>query len=130
MVGLTVGVSRFPNSSDLEFVESDAQRISKSFQHIGVTVTTLLNPTRAELLAQIAKILATLGPDESFYFYFVGHGWSDSGTTYLGTADASIQNGRPTDGFQFDSLKATMGEARLKRAFAFLDMCRIEVSSR
>jgi uncharacterized caspase-like protein len=124
-----VGVSKFQNELlQLQYGESDARRVAHSLETKGVAVTTLISPTRTQMAEAVTKILRTLGTEDSFYFYFSGHGWTESGASYLGAADMDVQEGRPSRGYELDSLKGAIRAAHLKSAFAFLDICQTELT--
>jgi hypothetical protein len=124
-VALVVGVSKYKqNVMQLQYAEKDAIRVAQTLQRSGVTVNTLLNPSSSELLAAINRSTSDLGQDDSFYFFFSGHGWMIGGENYIGGVDIQMRDAQIEGGVPLAILKGAILRANLKSSFGFFDICQ------
>jgi TPR repeat protein len=75
---LFIGIDRYEDAqiSSLACAESDAVELHGFFKHrIGYEVAEfLLAPSADQILDTVARLVAPLGPDDLFLFFFAGHG--------------------------------------------------------
>jgi hypothetical protein len=72
---------------------------------------------------------SSINGDDTFYFFFAGHGWSLAGENMLGPTNMKITPEGITGGFSIEQLKSELRRVQPKAAFAFFDVCRNEISS-
>jgi caspase domain-containing protein len=123
-VALVIGASRYGNLPSLPYAVSDAEKMSEALKQLGVQVTMLTDPPRAELAAQLNRVVSALGTGDTLYFYFSGHGWSTNGENFIGGSDMKSPQ---TDGLSLEALKDAIRHAHPKAAFGFFDICQTEI---
>lgn len=82
---LLIAMPNYPDGSGwgdlpttrLEVAELETVLTSR-FQFDTADVTTLVNPTRAEVLEALSALAERLGPDDNLLIYYSGHGYYDS----------------------------------------------------
>lgn len=79
---LAIGVNGNPTGdfATVTHAATDAQRVSAALREFDFRSTVLVNhdATKAAILAHLAHVTATSQPDDTFVFYFSGHGFSDT----------------------------------------------------
>ncbi len=91
-----VGVSDYTNGwEDLPGVLTDVPAVKMALETHGFVVTTLLNPTRAQLDERLGKFISQYGQNSGhrLLFYYAGHGYTlksnaDTEIGYIVPADA------------------------------------------
>lgn len=76
---LVVGVEDYRNCDwgDLDYAIDDAEQMSELFiNQFGYKTTILRDATGDEILSAVDQILASIGPDDVFLFFYAGHGQS------------------------------------------------------
>jgi hypothetical protein len=127
---LIVGVSQYPQEMpSLMYASSDADRIADTLKRLGVQTTTLHDPTHDKLASELHAMASSINGDDTFYFFFAGHGWSLAGENMLGPTNMKITPEGITGGFSIEQLKSELRRVQPKAAFAFFDVCRNEISS-
>lgn len=121
---VVVGVSKYETSLSLRFPIDDANKIAEVLGRSGIEVVTLQNPTDAQLIDAISRSLLGLSQDDSFYFFFSGHGWMSGGENYLGGTDVTFNNGTVRGGVSLQYLKSAIQHANLRSSFGFFDICQ------
>ena len=72
---LVIGNARYREWDALVTPHNDAQAVSATLRdRYGFEVTTLLDATRDQIFAALAKLRATLGEDDNLLVYYSGHG--------------------------------------------------------
>lgn len=96
---LVVGIDRYANPAipQLKNAEADARALAGMFRTMGFEVEELYNAnaSRRNILARLEKIQKKAGPEDSFLFYFAGHGQgltlaTGEKTGYIIPADARL----------------------------------------
>ena len=128
-IALVVGVEEYQATSmlKLRYVRSDAQKVAETFKKVGIATTTLLDPGEAEIKGALKRIITGLSPEDSFYFYFAGHGWSTSGENMLGPSDLRTTEKGVVGGVSIEELKNLLRGTPTRASFAFFDVCRNEI---
>jgi len=134
-----VGINEFkdPNIGNLDKAENDATGVSKillkygSFHQIQTIVGNygrigLGNESQSKfaLEAEFDKMLQVMTPEDSFFFYFSGHGMTDyDEKNYLLTTDTELKSLIGTS-LSVDDLIARTRAKGLKKVIFVLDACR------
>lgn len=102
--GLFIGINRYDSVDipPLDFASADVQAIRQrlmerfGLEHdramiIGDDVPDSSRPTRIQILKAMDRFAAApMGPEDTFFLVFAGHGFACSGKTYLAAADSEI----------------------------------------
>ena len=91
-VAITIGVNQYQYEQDLRFAENDAVAMRTYLQNTGFEEVlhysdqaTGHHPELTTLLRAVRRISSTvrLGQDDSFWFFFSGHGGRQQGRDFL-----------------------------------------------
>lgn len=129
---LVIGVQ---NYDELELVPNaiaDAEAAAYTFTQVGFKVRLLRNPMEDQIwteLEDLALRTAMVNEPTVFVIYFAGHGYQDSGFTYIAPRDAKksdpLELGLPIVDIIARFAKAGRGGL----AIFFMDACRNDISS-
>lgn len=126
---LVVGVSDYGGRLEvLENTDDDAVTLARRLREAGVlnpasVVLTNAEATRASVLDAFRRIAAQAGPDDTFLFFFSGHGDRVEGGG-RGEADARSETIELRDGALHDhELAQLFGTVRARLALVALDSC-------
>jgi hypothetical protein len=130
VVGVFVGISDYPEGvNDLEYTAQDPQKIAETLRRNGMLApeTELLidrRATRAALRAAFERVAANANPDDTFVFFFSGHGAqldTDPTATEPDGLNETIElyDGAVTD----DELAEMFGLVRNRVAIIAIDAC-------
>lgn len=139
---LLIGVEQYERSdiSRLEFAVKDVKAVASSlarnagFSDERVQIMTSdvraaedpRHPSDTNILVALERLAEKVGPDDTFLFYFSGHGFQKDGETYLGAVNADPRTGatlkRSTVPVQ--ELQAIMGRFRARQVIFIIDACR------
>jgi hypothetical protein len=72
---LVVGVNDYESWTDLKNAGNDARDVAAELKTLGFSVTSLQDPTNAELNQAMNTWADSLGKDDTGLFYFAGHGF-------------------------------------------------------
>jgi Caspase domain len=124
---ISVGINQYENVPALAFAESDADAIAQFYKGgVGfwqsVYTITLVghDATRDAILSAVKKLAGQAKPNDSFIFYFSGHGASDKDDSYLLPANF-IPSDIKASGLTLDQIGTSLAGSTLKRAALFID---------
>ena len=85
---LSVGVADYERIGGLDLTDQDALKLTQTLQATGMLAdesVTLVNAdaTRANFLAAIEQISASIGPDDLFLLFFSGHGGKEQVESFI-----------------------------------------------
>ena len=89
---IVIGIDQYRDLPALKTAVSDAQSIAAMLsKDYGFKVNLVLNPTRSQILDELARARQTLTENDNLLIYYAGHGWLDNGADqgYWMPADAS-----------------------------------------
>ncbi|MEI8246007.1 MAG: caspase family protein [Lentisphaerota bacterium] len=89
---IIIGIDQYRDLPALRTAVSDAQSIAEMLnKDYGFKVNLVLNPTRSQILDELARARQTLTENDNLLIYYAGHGWLDNGADqgYWMPADAS-----------------------------------------
>jgi hypothetical protein len=134
---LLIGVNEYEDTSigSLRFAVADARGMATAFQKLGFSDTVVLasdasepqgKPTRANVIDRLEQLSAILKPEDTFVFYFSGHGFTLDGKSFLGTADcrAGSADSLEDTALSVDLLKRRIGRISALHRVFILDSCR------
>jgi len=138
---LLVGVDDYenPEVTDLRFTVRDVNAFGEALVNTAkfpapqvVRLTTgggasSSKPTQAALLAQLDRLAAKVGPDDTFLFYFSGHGFSrGADRSFLGTVEANPITAAALErsALPLTVLQARLARIRARRVVFVVDACR------
>ncbi len=129
---LFVGVDQYADASfrNLRYSVSDAAALAGMFGRHGYDTHVLTNPKTDEVLEEVERRSAGLGPGDVFLFFFAGHGFTAQGGEHL----LICANDRlpylrcNRAGIPVDLLEELTNGRGFHRAF-LLDACRTDVFS-
>jgi hypothetical protein len=131
-VALVVGNDHYPGlspSEQLQKAVNDARAVGAALKQIGFDVVSGENLGRQALLARLDDAAQRLGPGDTAFFFFSGHGIAVDGTNYILPADIpSVAPGQVAS-LTGAAIKEEDITSRFLRAGAFvtvvvLDACR------
>jgi hypothetical protein len=134
-LAFVVGIGTYdqlPSHQQLQNAVNDAEGVSLKLAEIGFQVVSSPNLKRADFNIQWQKVLDTLTGEETFVFFFSGHGVQIDGQNYLLPRDIPhIKYGRQAqltrEAISLNQLLAdlSMGDRpHPKRSVVILDACR------
>ncbi|MAF48452.1 MAG: hypothetical protein CMM10_09325 [Rhodospirillaceae bacterium] len=76
---LVIGINRYHNLPRLRTAVADAEAIADVLKSkYGFSVSTLINPTRTQILDRLDNLRAKLNRTDNLLIYYAGHGWLDN----------------------------------------------------
>jgi uncharacterized caspase-like protein len=102
---LLIGVDKYPNNadSDLKGPSNDVGLLKNALLQHSVTVTTLVNPTRHDIVVKLASAAAQSQCGDTIFVFFSGHGYSREGELFFLASDLINVS---SDDFKFDNYEA------------------------
>jgi len=141
-VAVVVGINQYqsPSISGLRAAVSDAEGFAEALElHVGCEpqdVVLLTSATdrldRRPTLGSIVKMLEwggnITGPDDTFIFYFAGHGITRWGESYLLPMDADTTSAAvaAATAMPLDLVQKLLGEIKCRHQIVIMDCCRNE----
>jgi uncharacterized caspase-like protein len=85
---LVIAIEKYKDSAidPVLFAQSDASEFAAALKLHGFTIQKVMldhDATKASMKSQIKRGVALLTKDDTFFLYYAGHGFSDSGKNYL-----------------------------------------------
>jgi Caspase domain len=130
---IVVGINAYDHFRPLRFCVDDATEMAKVLGDNGWTVKLIVSmestdvddrPTPESIIKEFKKIAAKTNPQDSFLFYFCGHGFSsDPKTGYLALSSTKADNPTGTALPVTQLLQAANAIPCKEKAF-FFDACR------
>ncbi|HTQ10836.1 MAG TPA: caspase family protein [Fimbriimonadaceae bacterium] len=131
---LVIGIDSYEDSSinSLRYAVADAKLIAKSFTQLGfervITLTSdqsdaNARPTRGSILDRLTQIAELAKPDDTFVFYFSGHGFSQDADSYLTTSDCRTDSLDDT-ALPMSLLKKKIEKIQASHRVFIVDACR------
>lgn len=87
---LLIGVNEYREVTKLAKAVGDAEALAAALTAFGYATEVVTNPDRRELNASIARFAAKLGPDDTAFVHFSGHGIEIAQQNFLLPADVPL----------------------------------------
>jgi len=123
-----VSIENYKHADTVLFASRTASAVSRAFQKkVGIPkrhVVTLENKraTSANILKELEKLVKRIQPDDSVYFYYVGHAMSGpSGKNFLLAYDGSVDMLTTEGLIGMNRIYNTFQRSKAGRTFAFID---------
>lgn len=127
---LMVGVSEYGDTAnDLPNTDEDARKLAESLRRAGVLnpasiILTNAEGTREGVRNAFARVAAQAGPDDTFLFFYSGHGNQVDSSASATEPDAREEEITLRDGgLSDDELSGLFGSLRTRLSLAILDSC-------
>jgi len=121
---LVIGNNGYKHLQKLKSARNDADAVSRLLKSdYGFSVTKLTDATRGDILGALAKMRATLKPDDNLLIYYAGHGVVDSVAErgFWLPVDAEEQN--PANWISNDDLTGMLRAIRARHVMVVADSC-------
>ena len=82
-VALVIGNDNYTNVSPLRKAANDADRMAQTLKGLGFQVIAATNQNRRSMSDRITAFERALGPGDTAFFFFAGHGFQIKGENYL-----------------------------------------------
>jgi tetratricopeptide (TPR) repeat protein len=128
-VALVIGNDDYENLPDLKKAVNDSRSVGQALTRLGFDVTVVENAPRRTINARLAEFTGKVGPGDTAFFFFAGHGVQISGTNYLMPVDTpEAREGQERfvmgEGIPADGIVQQVQERGAKVAMLVLDACR------
>ncbi len=127
---IAIAIEEYFDSPPVTFADRSGQLFVETMKRLGIpeqNVTTLVNnrATGTRIYSKLKRKLNQLGPDDSLYFYYAGHGVparSNRKNTYLLPADGDMSSAED-ERLEMGQLYRMMTDSRAREITAFVDAC-------
>ncbi len=123
-----VSIEEYANADKVLFASRTAKTMNEAFQKkLGIPsrhIITVENETAtgAKIIEQLEKMIRRIQPDDTIYFYFVGHAMSGpSGKNFLLGYDGSVDMMSDEGLVGMERIYNTFQRSKAGRTFAFID---------
>jgi len=123
-----ISIEDYENADSVLFANRTSHAVTEAFQKkLGIPSrhTIVLEnekATSANILKQFEKLIKRIQPNDSVYFYFVGHGMSGpSGKNFLVAYDASVDMMKREGLIGMERFYNSFQRSKAGRTFAFID---------
>ena len=128
-LALVIGNDDYENLPDLKKAVNDSRAVGQALTKLGFDGATVENAPRRTMNAKLAEFTSKVGPGDTAFFFFAGHGVQISGTNYLMPVDTpEAREGQERfvmgEGIPADSIVQQVQERGAKVAMLVLDACR------
>lgn len=89
-VALVIGNDNYANVSPLRKAANDADRMAKTLKGLGFQVIAATNQDRRGMSGALTAFERALGPGDTAFFFFAGHGFQIKGENYLLPTDVPM----------------------------------------
>jgi uncharacterized caspase-like protein len=128
-VALVIGNDEYESLPDLKKAVNDAHAVGTALTKLGFEVLTLENTSRREMNTKLVEFTSKIGPGDTGFFFFAGHGVQLRGTNYLLPIDTpEAEEGQEGlisgEGIAADTVLQEIQSRGAKVAMLVLDACR------
>jgi uncharacterized caspase-like protein len=82
-VALVIGNNDYKNVSKLQKAVNDARTMGETLKQLGFSVMVAENQSRAQFAQSLLAFDNALGPGDTAFFFYAGHGFEIAGQNYL-----------------------------------------------
>ena len=129
---LVVGISKYrdANISDLPYAARDAEGMGAcletdcEFEDVKVIKSRegAIRVSGSDIGLELARIADAIGPDDTFVFYFAGHGMRSGGQSRFLTSDDTLR--MPEISLGYDQLRDALSKVKCAQQVLIFDCCR------
>jgi hypothetical protein len=125
-----------PELSKIEFALSDATSIRKVFNEQlqidedNITFLTNENASRSNIQKASKNIFTRMGTDDTFYFYYIGHGFNTHSQNHITCWETDNSNLEETSLSLEEILLSPLKTHKIRTSFIFIDSSAEELKSK
>lgn len=110
--------------SKVAYAENDGRAVDAALTALGFTTTLLLSAkaTKATIESAVRRGAGALTADDTFFFFFAGHGFSKDDKNYLKCHD-TVQGDQAKTSVELQAVFTAVRKSQAKRVALFLDAC-------
>lgn len=113
LTALVVGISKYPNGSELRNPANDAADVASALQSLGFSVIQCIDCTSEDIDRAIESFKDNLNSNDVGLFYFAGHAMQFKGENYLNAVDTGF----------VDEVSAKHSSIPLNQVIDVMDSC-------
>ncbi len=136
-VAVVVGVAGYRNGyRQLDCASDDAMSVAGAFRALKYDVKVVATAARAgwvlrsDVLRALNEAAEQCGPEDTFAFYFAGHGESDGTHGYLLSSDSKpgslTETAVAVDGSGAETIETILKGCKAAKRLVIIDACRVE----
>jgi hypothetical protein len=128
-LALVIGNDAYQQVPPLSKAATDANAIASALRKLDFTVTVAENQSRATLSQSLLSFGTTIGPGDTVFFFFAGHGFEIRGRNYLLPTDVPAATEGQEDlvrdaSFEVERIIDRLQERGARTMIVVLDACR------
>ena len=128
-LALVIGNDAYQQVPPLSKAATDANAIASALRKLDFTVTVAENQSRAALSQSLLSFGTTIGPGDTVFFFFAGHGFEIRGRNYLLPTDVPAATEGQEDlvrdaSFEVERIIDRLQERGARTMIVVLDACR------
>lgn len=110
--------------SKVVYAENDAHAVDAALTALGFTTTVLLSSqaTKARIESAVRRGAGALTSEDTFFFFFAGHGFSKNDKNYLKCHD-TVHGDQANTSVELQAVFTAVRQSKSKRVALFLDAC-------
>ena len=121
---LVIGINNYKNLPKLRTAVADAKAIGDVLKtRYGFSVTTLIDPTRAEIFEKLDVLRARLKFSDNLLIYYAGHGWLDKAGNEGYWQPANARNDQQAGWVSNASITTNLRAIKAKHVMVMADSC-------
>jgi len=121
---LVIGIDEYKYLTPLKTAIADAKEMAKVLKdNYGFKVTTLLNPTRGDIIDELDDLRSKLKFKDNLLIYYAGHGWLDDKADQGFWLPADAKPNRRSNWVSNDILTGTLKAIEAKHVMIVADSC-------
>ena len=121
---ILVFIEKYHDLSPVTYAENDAMELEATLQKHGFETEVFgnANATKALIKSRLKNHTSKLEDDETFFFFYAGHGFSKNGENYITCWDTQ-RNDLPGTSIRLSDIFGLLRESASSRVAVFLDSC-------
>ena len=121
---LVIGNNDYRSFPDLRTAVNDAREVARVLEiDYGFQVTLILDATRADIYAELAKLRTEVGPSDNLLIYYGGHGWLDKDADEGYWLPIDAEEGNPVNWISSSNLISEIRRSSAKHLLVVADSC-------
>ena len=121
---LVIGIDDYRSLPKLRTAIADARAVADVLRtRYRFEVTSLINPTRAQIVDKLDDLRATLTPTDNLLIYYAGHGWLDDKADQGFWLPVDADEKRTSNWLANDKITGTLKAIEAKHVMVIADSC-------
>ena len=121
---LVIGINNYRSLPRLKTAVADARAVAEVLTtRYGFAVTSLINPTRDQIVDKLDDLRATLTPTDNLLIYYAGHGWLDGKADQGFWLPVDAEEKRTSNWIANDKITGTLKAIEAKHVIVVADSC-------